>query len=77
MKTLAERDHLKFSEMFASAMSRTEVVVTFLALRELIRRKQLVAVHAEAFGEIEIRRAAMPVVPPAQPSAVETGAAGL
>jgi segregation and condensation protein A len=35
-------------------MSRTEVVVTFLALLELIRLKQLVCVQPETFGEIEI-----------------------
>jgi chromatin segregation and condensation protein Rec8/ScpA/Scc1 (kleisin family) len=34
------------------------VVVTFLALLELIRLKQLVAAQSEEFGEIEIRRAA-------------------
>jgi segregation and condensation protein A len=57
MKALAERPRLKFSELFATAMSRTEVVVTFLALLELIRLKQLVAAQTEAFGEIEIARA--------------------
>jgi chromatin segregation and condensation protein Rec8/ScpA/Scc1 (kleisin family) len=34
------------------------VVVTFLALLELMRLKQLAAVQREAFGEIEICRAA-------------------
>ena len=57
MKAITERARLKFSELFAGAMSRTEVVVTFLALLELIRMKQLVAVQAEPFGEIEICRA--------------------
>src|SRR6204780_3904368 len=57
MKAIAERARLKFSELFAGAMSRTEVVVTFLALLELIRLKQIVAAQAEPFGEIEICRA--------------------
>jgi segregation and condensation protein A len=57
MKAIAEHARLKFSELFAGAMSRTEVVVTFLALLELIRMKQLVAVQPEPFGEIEICRA--------------------
>jgi segregation and condensation protein A len=57
MRSLAERPRLKFSELFDTTMSRTEVVVTFLALLELIRLKQLTAVQDEAFGEIQICRA--------------------
>lgn len=45
---------LRFTELFASATSRTEVVVTFLAVLELMRLKQIEAVQSEAFGEIEI-----------------------
>ena len=58
MKALAERGRLVFSELFAGATSRTEVVVTFLALLELIRLRQLAVAQAEAFGEIEICRSA-------------------
>jgi segregation and condensation protein A len=47
---------LRFTELFANAASRTEIVVTFLALLELIRLKQLRAVQEEPFGEIELRR---------------------
>src|SRR5258706_14880260 len=57
MKTLTERPRVRFSELFASAMSRTEVVVTFLALLELIRLKQLVVAQTEPFAEIDISRA--------------------
>ena len=39
------------------------MVVTFLALLELIRLKQIVALQNEAFGDIEICRAP-PLVPP-------------
>jgi segregation and condensation protein A len=56
MKALAENGRLIFSELFAGATSRTEVVVTFLALLELIRLRQLTAAQAAAFGEIEICR---------------------
>jgi segregation and condensation protein A len=45
---------LRFTELFSDATSRTEVVVTFLAVLELIRLKQIEAVQAEQFGEIEI-----------------------
>lgn len=51
---------LKFSELFASATSRSEVVCTFLALLELIRLKQLTCLQPENFGEIEITKAAPP-----------------
>jgi segregation and condensation protein A len=47
---------LRFSELFSGVASRTEVVVTFLALLELIRLKQLRAMQEEPFGEIELRR---------------------
>ena len=49
-----ERGCLRFSELFENAASRMEVVVTFLALLELIRMKQLRIEQAEAFAEIEI-----------------------
>jgi segregation and condensation protein A len=54
---LTERKQMKFSELFSEAANRTEVIVTFLALLELIRLKQLMAVQDEAFAEIEIVRA--------------------
>jgi segregation and condensation protein A len=46
-----------FSTLFAAAVSRTEVVVTFLALLELIRLKQLRISQENVFSEIEIRKA--------------------
>ncbi len=49
------RPLVKFSELFAAAQSRAEVVVTFLAMLELIRLRQLVIEQSEAFAEIEIR----------------------
>ena len=57
MKMTATGVALAFSELFASAASRTEIVVTFLALLELIRLKQVRAMQNEEFGEIELTRA--------------------
>lgn len=57
MKLTSSGVPLKFTELFAGAASRTEIVVTFLALLELIRLKQLKAAQDEPFGEIELRRA--------------------
>lgn len=45
-----------FSKLFDGAASRSEVVVTFLALLELIRLKQIRIVQASPFAEIEITR---------------------
>ncbi|HMG05851.1 MAG TPA: segregation/condensation protein A [Chthoniobacterales bacterium] len=45
---------VKFSELFAEIASRVEIVVTFLALLELIRLKQVRAVQSNPFDEIEI-----------------------
>jgi segregation and condensation protein A len=47
---------MAFSELFASAASRTEIAVTFLALLELIRLKQLRVLQREPFAEILISR---------------------
>jgi segregation and condensation protein A len=76
LQALREHDSLKFSELFAAATSRSEVVVTFLALLELMRLKQLIAIQPHPFGEIEICRATPPSSspPPASPEAnVEQG----
>ena len=56
MRLTAQRPSLKFSELFAEATSRPEVICTFLALLELMRLKQLVCLQPEPFGEIEIGR---------------------
>ena len=47
---------MAFSELFASAATRTEIAVTFLALLELIRLKQLRVIQHEPFAEILISR---------------------
>jgi segregation and condensation protein A len=54
LQTLAEGRSVKFSELFARLASRVEIVVTFLALLELIRLKQVQAIQPNEFDEIEI-----------------------
>ena len=61
-KAIGEKSRVKFSELFESATSRTEVVVTFLAMLELIRLKQIVCVQPDHFAEIEITKAEPPTV---------------
>jgi segregation and condensation protein A len=65
---------IRFSELFEDAMSRSEVVCTFLALLELIRLKQLVCGQSSDFGEIEIRKrdAIAPTSPTPEAAAVST-----
>lgn len=63
---------IRFSELFEDAMSRSEVVCTFLALLELIRLKQLVCGQSSDFGEIEIRRREAPTNETPSPSGVQT-----
>jgi segregation and condensation protein A len=74
MKSIRERSALKFSDLFAGVTTRTEVVVTFLALLELIRLKQLTAVQREPFGEIEICQPPPPVQAAQQTSPTEPAA---
>ena len=54
------RPRFRVSELFAEAHSRTEVVVTFLAILELTRLKQFVLLQGEEFGEIDVAAAPPP-----------------
>ncbi|MDD5199407.1 MAG: segregation/condensation protein A, partial [Terrimicrobiaceae bacterium] len=60
-----------FEEMFPDRATRTEIVVTFLAMLELIRMKQLRVRQDQHFGEIWLERSAG-VSPPVAPAAVES-----
>jgi segregation and condensation protein A len=62
---ITEKARVKFSDLFEGATSRTEVVVTFLAMLELIRMKQIICVQPDHFAEIEIIKAEpqLPTVP--------------
>ena len=53
---LRDRSELVFSEVFATASSRAEIVVTFLAMLELIRLKRLRVRQDAAFGEITVNK---------------------
>ena len=58
LQSVATGGRLRFSDLFGAVASRLEVVVTFLALLELIRLKQVRAVQKNMFEEIEIAAAA-------------------
>jgi segregation and condensation protein A len=51
---LAERNVLRFRDLFSGYRRRSEVVVTFLALLELIKNKHVFCKQQRLFGEIEI-----------------------
>ncbi len=54
---LAGGERFRFTDLFDAASHRTEIVVTFLALLELIRLRVAAAVQDEPFGEIFIEPA--------------------
>jgi segregation and condensation protein A len=56
--TMLSRDDIVFRELFTEAATRTEVVVTFLAVLELIRLKRLGVRQEKAFGEIHVIKTA-------------------
>ena len=53
---LLERETIRFVELFESAGSRLEIITTFLAVLELAKLKQLIAIQGERFGEIELAK---------------------
>lgn len=53
---LVEKSVVFFSDLFKNAKNKFEVVTIFLAILELIRLKEIVAVQGEPFTEIKIER---------------------
>jgi len=58
LQRVASGTRIRFSDLFGAVVSRVEVVVTFLALLELIRLKQVRVFQKNIFEEIEIAGAA-------------------
>jgi len=55
-ETLGQTENSSFRKLVGSAKSRLEIVVTFLALLELVKRYRVSARQADLFGDIEIER---------------------
>ena len=53
---LVETPMILFSRLFESAGSKSEVIVTFLAILELIRLKEITVRQLNPFSEIQIMR---------------------
>ncbi len=61
---------ISFESLFSDLSSRTEIVVTFLAVLELVRLKQIRVAQSESFGEIDLVRVDSGF-PPASPGGTE------
>lgn len=59
LRRTAAGQPVRFSELFGEVASRVEIVVTFLALLELIRLKQVRASQGQPLDEIEITALAL------------------
>ena len=57
LQLISDAIRVRFEQCFTEAASRAEIVVTFLAMLELIRLRQLRVRQQNAFGEIWIERA--------------------
>ncbi len=72
---VTERGRIRFSELFAAASTRSEVVCIFLALLELTRMRLLELRQSDEFGEIDVDVAPPDLLtpPPAPPVPDEHG----
>ena len=68
---IANRKRLVFEELFVEGATRTEIVVTFLAVLELIRLKQIAVSQESPFSPIELVRLTVETreYPPDEPRA--------
>jgi segregation and condensation protein A len=57
---LEGKEFLSFIDVLKSAESRIDLIVTFLAVLELIRLKQIIVRQKEQFGEVRIYKVALP-----------------
>jgi len=53
----------RVAELFAKAKNKMEIIVTFLAILELIRLKEIVILQKGLFGEIEMMRNEANIIP--------------
>ncbi|MEM6820604.1 MAG: segregation/condensation protein A [Verrucomicrobiota bacterium] len=57
LERIDQEKKIAFTTLFRETSTRGEIVVTFLAVLELIRLKQIKAIQIDVFGEIEIVKA--------------------
>ena len=72
LRRVEDEGTLLFSSLFSEYCSRAELAVTFLALLEVVRLKQVRVRQSETFGEIDlVRPDLVPTLPPAENSGHE------
>lgn len=54
LKSLEGKDHIVFSEMISELKERIVVIVTFMAILELVKSRRIFVKQADVFGEIWI-----------------------
>jgi len=55
-KMLIERIKFSFNKVLDDTTNKTEIIVSFLAMLELIKQRQIIVVQDDLFGEIEINK---------------------
>ncbi len=65
---LLDRPSIMLNELFGKARSKTEIIVTFLGVLELIRLKEIKIVQKKTFGEIEVLRNKENIAPANEPT---------
>ena len=55
LEILHKKEALTFKELFKTDSTRRDMIITFLAVLELIRMKNISVQQSEAFGEIWVR----------------------
>lgn len=60
---LLKESSIRLQDLFERSRTKVEIIVTFLAVLELIRLKELIAVQKGVFGEIEIMRNQKKIIP--------------
>ncbi len=56
LHVLMDQASVLLSELFGQCKSKMEIIVTFMAILELIRLKEIVILQKQLFGEIELQR---------------------
>ena len=70
---LAHRERVRFREVLSTGTSRIEIIVTLLAVLELVKQKRARMTQEELFGEIFIERLTRTAMTPPTPSTTTSG----
>ncbi|MCC6759527.1 MAG: segregation/condensation protein A [Candidatus Omnitrophica bacterium] len=63
LHTLLKNNSMLLTEIFAAARSKVEMIVSFMAILELIRLKEVLVVQKRLFSDIEVMRNRENVIP--------------